>query len=164
MLVHRVDQPGGGGTAVEQRHVARESLSNAWPASRARAPSPSERLRAMSTPALAGQGKQPLATPNRVSLSGSRGSKCAGGPARRHSRPPQPRCGVQFDSTPALSRTYGLEWDAPAAPSVNEKCLALLQDLIALAIFGSPTWARTRALRLDGQSPPKIARPGGAPD
>ena len=38
------------------------------------------------------------------------------------------------------------------------------KDWIARAIFGPPTWVRTRALRKDGQSPPKIARPGATPD
>ena len=31
--------------------------------------------------------------------------------------------------------------------------LARNKDLLALAIFGSPTWARTRDLRIDGQPP-----------
>ena len=47
---------------------------------------------------------------------------------------------------------------------LTRNALPYYKDLIALAIFGSPTWVRTRALRMDGQSPPKIAHPGGAPD
>ena len=46
----------------------------------------------------------------------------------------------------------------------TRNALPYYKDLIALAIFGPPTWVRTRVLRMDGQSPPKIARPGATPD
>lgn len=46
----------------------------------------------------------------------------------------------------------------------NRTALAHNKDLIALAIFGPPIWARTRDLRIDRQPLPQIARPGASPD
>ena len=47
---------------------------------------------------------------------------------------------------------------------LTRNALPYYKDLIALAIFGPPTRARTRALRIDGQPPPQIAHPGATPD
>ena len=66
----------------------------------------------------------------------------------------RPRCPARM----ASNRTR-----LPRRPSTRN-ALPYYKDLIALAIFGSPTWARTRALRIDGQPQPQIAHPGATPD
>ena len=66
----------------------------------------------------------------------------------------RPRCPARM----ASNRTR-----LPRRPSTRN-ALPYYKDLIALAIFGSPTWARTRALRIDRQPPPQIAHPGASPD